>query len=55
MVQTKSLLHWNQQFDVATGVYDKIQAFRFTDLVKSVRSSNSEERGVEVIKSSSQL
>lgn len=45
MSQTKSLLHWNQQFDIATGVYDKIQMFRLADVIKSVRSSHSEERG----------
>jgi hypothetical protein len=53
MVQTKSLLNWNQQFDVATGVYDKIQSFRlFDNIVKSVRSSYSEERAENLFKNS---
>jgi len=33
MVQIKSLLHWNQQFDITTGVYDKRHSLKSMDIV----------------------
>jgi len=42
MVQIKSLLHWNQQFDVTFGVYDKPHSgFVSLETIGKNRSANS--------------